>query len=480
MEAVTGDADREKVRVALSSLLAAVLLTGSKLGVGLWTNSLGILAEAAHSGLDLVAAGMTLWAVRAAGRPADPEHTYGHGKIENLSALFETLLLLITCAWIVSEAVHRLLAPGTAKVDANGWAFGVVLLSIVVDISRSRVLARAAAKHHSQALEADALHFSTDVWSSSVVLLGLVALVVAERVDLPWLVHADSVAALGVALIVIVVSFRLGRRAVNELVDAVPPELAERIRAAAWVDGVLAVTRVRVRRSGPRYFADVTVTTDGSSALERTHALADRVEEEVLHAVSPADVVVHVEPAPDGTDGVLATVRRAAARNDLGAHAIRIYQSQEATVLELHVEVSEALTLVEAHRHVTEFEDQVREALPHLGRVITHLEPAGDSTAIRSAEPVPVERILKVIDDLQRSGRLPLPVHNVHVLRDGETLSVSFHTTAHPEIPISEAHRLSELIEQELSSELPGPVRVTIHVEPSREAIESSAHDARE
>ena len=299
-------AAREKSAVALSSLVAAVLLTGGKLGVGLWTNSLGVLAEAAHSGLDLIAAAMTLWAVRASARPADRTHTYGHGKIENLSALFETLLLLATCVWIVVEAVHRLLAADSPAVDANAWAFGVVMLSIVVDISRSRALARVAARHRSQALEADALHFSTDIWSSCVVLIGLVAVVVSERLGLPWLVHADSVAALGVAALEIGVSVRLGKRAVDDLVDTVSPEVAEKIRIAACVDDVLAVTRVRVRRSGPGYFADITVTADGGARLEVAHTLADRVEQSVRRAVSSTDVVVHVEPAPDDGGDVLA------------------------------------------------------------------------------------------------------------------------------------------------------------------------------
>ncbi|HNX19814.1 MAG TPA: cation diffusion facilitator family transporter, partial [Acidobacteriota bacterium] len=186
---IAARADREKTLVAASSLAAAVLLTGTKLGVGLWTNSLGILSEAAHSALDLAAAGMTLWAVRAAARPADRRHAYGHGKFENLSALFETLLLLATCVWIFSEAIQRL-ASGGAHVQANVWAFATVLLSIGVDLSRSRALARAARRHKSQALEADALHFSTDVWSSAVVLLGLFAVVAAPGLGAPWLESA--------------------------------------------------------------------------------------------------------------------------------------------------------------------------------------------------------------------------------------------------------------------------------------------------
>jgi cation diffusion facilitator family transporter len=166
------DGAHEKRSVAISSVIAAVGLTGFKLIVGFATGSLGILAEAAHSGLDLMAAVMTFLAVRISGKPADPNHLYGHGKVENLSALFETLLLLVTCIWIIYEARHRLLFH-TIDLEVNYWSFTVMITSIVVDISRSRMLYRAARKYNSQALEADALHFSTDIWSSGVVILGL-------------------------------------------------------------------------------------------------------------------------------------------------------------------------------------------------------------------------------------------------------------------------------------------------------------------
>ena len=213
------EADREKRLVAMSSVGVAVILTGGKLAVGLMTGSLGILSEAAHSGLDLVAAVVTFLAVRASSRPADSAHSYGHGKIENLSALFETLLLLGTCAWIIYEAIERLFFKEVA-VEVSWWAFAVVLVSIALDYSRSRALLRVARKYQSQALEADALHFSTDIWSSGVVLAGLGLLLLADHTGSAWLRKADTVAALGVAGIVIWISYRLGRKTIADLLGA--------------------------------------------------------------------------------------------------------------------------------------------------------------------------------------------------------------------------------------------------------------------
>jgi len=295
---------KEKRSVALLSVLAAVGLTIFKLIVGLLTNSLGILAEAAHSGLDLVAAAMTYFAVRVSDKPADRSHNFGHGKIENLSALFETLLLLATSGWIIFEAIDRLFF-NPAKVEASIWAFVVMGISIVIDINRSKMLYKAAKKYNSQALEADALHFSTDIWSSSVVILGLVGITIARYVpNLDWMHAADSIAALVVAVIVIYVSGELGWRTVSALLDAAPKGMAENIeRATTEVKGVVNAHAVRIRPSGARWFIDMHVTMNGNITLNEAHAATEKIEKAIQASIAMADVTVHVEPAETGNAG---------------------------------------------------------------------------------------------------------------------------------------------------------------------------------
>ena len=291
------DGDREKRSVALSSVFAAVGLTSIKIVVGLATGSLGILAEAAHSGIDLVAAFMTWLAVRISGKPADSRHTYGHGKVENLSALFETILLLVTCVWIVYEAIDRLLNK-SMSVEVTFWSYAVMIVSIVVDVSRSRRLSRAAKKYNSQALEADALHFSTDVWSSAVVILGLACVSISQAFpNLGFLVEADAVAAIMVVLIVITISVRLGIRTIQALLDAAPPGMREKlISAVEGMPGVIDCHRVRLRYSGSKLFVDIHVLVDGAQSLRSAHDLTDRVEESIQSVVPDADVTVHPEP----------------------------------------------------------------------------------------------------------------------------------------------------------------------------------------
>jgi cation diffusion facilitator family transporter len=297
MSQVSSQQDREKQSAALSSLLAAIVLTVFKIVVGVLTGSVGILAEAAHSGLDLVAALMTFLAVRISGRPPDATHLYGHGKVENLSALLETLLLLATCAWIVTEALHRLQFH-VGHIEVNVWSFVVMLTSIALDASRSRLLYRVAKKFNSQALEADALHFQTDIWSSSVVIVGLIAVKIAEWFPrFAWLRAGDAIAALGVSAIVVWVSLQLGRRTVDALLDTAPAGLDGRIaEAVEAVPGVCGCHNIRIRPSGPALFIDLHVVADGALSLAQAHVLTEVIEA-AIHSVAPgADVTVHAEP----------------------------------------------------------------------------------------------------------------------------------------------------------------------------------------
>lgn len=290
-------AQKDKSSAALSSVVAAVGLTSFKIIVGILTNSLGIMAEAAHSALDLVAALMTLFAVSVSDRPADKEHNFGHGKIENLSALFEAVLLLATSAWIINEAIQRLFFK-KAVVEVSIWSFVVMGTSIIIDYTRSRILYKAARKYNSQALEADALHFSTDIWSSSVVILGLIGVSVARFIPgLTWMSEADAIAAMAVALIVIFVSAELGWRTISSLLDTAPGGMTEQIIVKVQeMKGVYDCHAVRIRPSGARWFVDLHVTMDGKRTLNEAHAMTEKIEKEVKKLLPESDVTIHVEP----------------------------------------------------------------------------------------------------------------------------------------------------------------------------------------
>lgn len=279
----------DKSKVAFASVIAAVFLTGFKLLVGIVTRSMGILSEAMHSALDLVAAVTTFFAVKAADRPADREHNWGHGKIENISALFETLLLFITCIWIIYEASKRLIT-GNTIIEVSVWSYLVVSVSIAIDFVRSRALYRAAKKHKSQALEADALHFSTDIWSSVVVLLGLIFANIGFH-------YADSIAALFVAVIVVFVSFRLGKRSIDALLDKSPDGIVNIVNSTvAEIPEVLYFHDIKIRMSGAKTYIELNIHLQPEMSLEQAHKVSEQVENKICEKISNCEVHIHQEP----------------------------------------------------------------------------------------------------------------------------------------------------------------------------------------
>ena len=280
---------KEKKSVALISVIAAILLTGLKLIIGIITGSLGILSEALHSGLDLVAAVITYFSVSVSDKPADKDHHFGHGKIENFSAFLETILLLITCGWIIYEAVSRLIS-GDTHIEVNIWSYVVIISSIIIDINRSRMLSRVAKKYNSQALEADALHFSTDIWSSSVVLLGLICANFGFY-------FADSIAALGVAIIVLVVCYKLGKRSIDVLLDKAPLETINKVELVlSSIPEVKCFSDLKVRTSGADTFIRVVIVLEDKIMLNLAHEICDNVEKEICLVIDRCDVFIHPEP----------------------------------------------------------------------------------------------------------------------------------------------------------------------------------------
>ncbi len=471
--AVDTHAEKEKRMAAGSSVAAAVFLTTLKLVVGLLTGSLGILAEAAHSALDLIAALVTFFAVRIADRPPDERYRYGYGKVENLSALIETLLLLITCVWIIYEAIQRLFFE-TVEVEATFWAFAVMLTSIVVDASRSRLLYRTARKHNSQALEADALHFSTDIWSSTVVIVGLGLVWLGARLgpEWAWLVKADAVAALVVALIVVYVSLQLGKRAVVVLLDVAPPGLAEQIAVeAAQVPGVQSLGPVRLRQAGASVFVDLVVNVERSDSLEEAHQVAEAVDARLTRLVPRGDVVVHVDPVRGTGENLSQAVSAIAARLGLRVHDVHAHEVRDRYFVDLHAEVPADLSLGEAHDRVSHLELALREELPQVRDIHSHIEPL--SAPVVPVAPLDAEegerlraRIRAVVNEVPEIDGYS----RLHIRPGPGGYDVVLHCLADPDLPVVEAHRVADQVERLLHVQIPGLKRVLVHVEPEGES----------
>jgi len=462
----TPDAMRaEKRAVAGNSVVAAVAITTLKVVVGLATGSLGILSEAAHSGLDLVAAVVTFFSVRVSDKPADADHQYGHGKVENFSAFIETGLLLLTCAWIVYEAIKRIFFH-QVDVEPSVPAFLVLFASMGVDFWRSRVLSKIATKYDSQALEADALHFSTDVWSTGVVVIGLLLVVLGRAYHVAWLRLADPIAALFVAGVVVYVSSRLARRTVDALLDAAPVGVRANIVAAvSRVDGVLEVDHVRIRRAGNRYFADLSIGLSRNVTFQRSEQVAHAVTAAVRGVLPDADVVVHSIPRPAQQENIFDRVRGVAMRHNFNVHDVSIQDLRGRLHVEQHLELDESLTLKEAHDRVTLLESEIRNEVPEISTILTHIE----------SEPATIEPGDEVVRDAKLEEKLKsivanfpevLDVHEVRVKRVRGRIYVSCHCTFSDDLPLSRVHDVQTELEIRFKQAAPQLFRVLIHPEP--------------
>lgn len=462
-----------KNRAALVSLLAACLLTAIKLVVGIYTNSLGILSEALHSGLDLLAAAMTLYAVRLSSRPADARHPYGHGKVENLSALGETVLLFVICIWVVYEGAGRLLS-GDTPVAPSIWGIIVMGISIVIDVNRVRVLKKVAKETRSQALEADALHFTTDIWSSGVVLVGLLCVQASEYLpaDSPFrsILHmADAIAALFVSGIVVVVGFRLSRRAVTMLLDGGGKEHSEALeQALAKQLPLCRVRRLRVRESGADVFMDITVEAPATLRLDAAHDVSCVIEDIAHEIVPSADITVHVEPAQEETESMLQLVRTVAAAHKLSVHNLILSEQSGGLLVFLHVEASPDMTLREAHEYVVMFEKALGKRL-NTTRIETHIEPEDRLCAPENALPFDADLhyVRAAVDSILPEFPMVSNVHDLRLTHMGGTPLVSFHCIIDGDLSLAAAHDVATDMERRLRTCAPKLDRILIHTDPS-------------
>ena len=468
---------------ALGSVGSAIILLSLKTFLAASTGSLGVLSEALHSTLDLIAAVITYLSVRVSDRPADADHTYGHGKIENFSAFLETGLLILTAAYIIWEAVQRLFFRQIA-IRPSLLAIGILGIALGIDVLRSRALGRVAREHASEALEADALHFSTDVWSTSVVILGVAMVWVGQRTGIVWLRYADPVAALGVAAVVIWVAARLGRRTAEALLDTAPAGLQERVaRAVEELEGVLRTERVRVRRAGNRHFVDVTVSIPRKASFEQVHAISDEVERRVAEII-PADVMVHMEPRAQAGEHVFDSIRAAAQRRGLAVHDLSAHQLDGHLFVEMHLEVDEHLSLREAHRQATDLEEEIRK-LPFLASrtsgedgvlVNIHIEPLGAHIATVDRSSGNLDGLARdvetFVNGLRGEFQALKDCHEVHAQRVERRIHLSCHCSMDGNLPITVIHDVTARLEDKVKERFPQIARVTIHPEPP-EARES-------
>jgi cation diffusion facilitator family transporter len=463
---ISSQASAEKRWAALVSVGVACVMTALKIAVGLLTGSLGVLSDAAHSALDLAGSALTFLSVIISDRPADWNHPYGHAKVENISAFVETGLMAASALAISAEAVDRIFFHPVA-LRYSIWPFVVMGASIVVNYWRSQQLSKVARRYGSEALEADALHFASDIWASVAVLVGLCAAWLGTVEHVTWLRYADPAAALVVSAMILVFGWKLAWRAVGALTDAVSPELhTKMLEEVRRTGGVLYIDQARVRRSGSAYFADVTLSLPRQLTFQRTEELVREATAAVQRVLPGADVVIRTVPRSTVAESLFDKVRAVAARNNVLLHDVSIEAFADGLHVEQHLEVKETMPLLEAHRFVYGLEQQIRRELPQVGSVLTHIEsePATIEAPVRIAQDRRIEQHLRDV-----AANLPevADIHEVNVDRVGERLHVTCHCTLPDAMEMRSVHESITELEQRFKLECPEVDRVLIHPEPA-------------
>jgi cation diffusion facilitator family transporter len=457
----------EKRRVALHSMLAAAAMTLLKLAAGLFSGSLGVLSDAAHSALDLAGAALTFFSVRVSDKPADEDHTYGHGKIENISSFFEAGLMAISCAWIIWEAISRIVHR-SVELRHSLWPVLVLVLSIVVDYWRSRQLSAVAKRTGSPALATDAFHFASDIWSTLAVLAGLGASWVGAHFDIPWLRYADPVAAIVVSVMILRITLQLTRETVGVLMDQIPAETRRQIVSEVeQVPGVIAVEQARVRRAGAAHFADLTLALPRRYTFEHTGELVRAATDAVHRTLPDADVVIHTVPSKGKAESIFDRVRAVAARNNVSVHELSVQSHHGRLRVEQHVELDENMSLLEAHNFVTAMEAEILRDTPEIDSVLTHIESEPATIEQPEEEVVEDRRIEVALRAAAKHFSEILDVHEITVRHAQDHIDLSCHCTLPDNLSMHRVHEVITALEDRFKIECPEVSKVMIHPEPA-------------
>ena len=450
---------KDKEKVALGSIAASGAMTLAKGVVGVMTGSLAILSEAAHSLLDFAATVMTYLAVRVSGKPADEEHHYGHGKFESVAALAETALLFLLSGIVIYEAIRRLLGQEHA-VEATIPAFVVIGASIVIDFFRARALDKVARETSSEALEADALHFSSDLWSSLGVLIGLAAVALGFK----W---ADAAAALVVAVVILIAGWRLGRRTIDTLLDTAPPGIADQVtRIARRVPGVVAIDSVRARQVGPDQFVELNISVSRTTPIDRVAAMKEAVINAVCAELPKAKISVVTEPRALDNETVMDRVMVIARNRGLAVHHVTVHAIGEKLSVSLDLEVEGSLTLAAAHDIADGLEMAITDELGADVEVETHIEPLQSDAFGHDARAARIVEVQAALSDLATEAGALCDVHDVRVRETSEGEIINFHCRVDPSKTVHDVHEKVDDLERALRRKWPAIKRVIGHAEP--------------
>jgi cation diffusion facilitator family transporter len=461
----TGNINKRKYKVARTSLFVAVFIVLLKLSASIYSGSLAVLSELFHSSTDLIASVITIISVKYSAKPPDKDHHYGHEKIESFSALVQVLILIFMCIYILYEAIARIIHPPT-NVNIDFYSFAVISLCIVLDFTRSRALRKIARETNSQALEADALHFSSDIMSSGVVIAGIALYSIAPIFD--------PIAAIIVSVIIIITTANLTKKAYESLMDKVPKGMHDDITTAILsVKGVAGIKNLRIRHSGSKTFIDAEIKIGRTKMFYETHEITDRIEESIREITGDADIIIHTEPVETEDETINDKIRIIVNSSGYRCHDIFTYKFHDKIVAELHIEISHTNDLTEAHDTITLLEEKIKNEIKVIDEVKVHIdEPSGITTEAEDVTHKSNE-IVRITENIIKDSYKVLNFHGIQVFRVQSGLRLTCNCEFEHKIPFDRVHSYVTELESKiyiiLKELYPELINVIIHAEPRKQ-----------
>jgi cation diffusion facilitator family transporter len=455
--------NKKKYKIAMSSMFAAIFIVAIKFIATYLSGSLGVMSELFHSSIDLVATIATIISVKYSSKPPDEMHNYGHEKIESFSALFQVIILVAMCAYLIYESIERII--NHVQVHISIFTFSVILICIFIDFSRSRALMKVAKETKSQALEADSLHFSSDIMSSIVVLIGMVF------TYFNLFALADPISAMAVSVIIVITTFRLTKRAFDSLMDRVPQGLREKIsKEISSMEGVEGIKNFRIRSSGSKVFIDMIILIARTKMFSTTHDIMDSVEKRIMELAPDSDIVIHSEPIETRDETINDKIRMIVNKEGFKCHDIFSHKIESDIFSELHVEISDTNDLSLAHKRISKLEDIIKKEIPVITKVNIHLDEPSEllfetiDITSKSRELIRhVEKILNEKDYIKK-------FYDIKVISSNDKLRVSLICEFEEGLTFEEVHEKVTILESKIYlyiKELyPNLSNVIIHAEP--------------
>lgn len=455
-----------KIKVAVQSMYAAIIITIIKILAAYFSGSLGVLSEVFNSGIDVFVCIVTIISIKFSSKPPDKDHNYGHEKIENFSALFQVLILFITSAYIIYEAINRLIINKDSEVNVSIWIFLALIISMLIDVYRAKALKKIAEETKSSALEADALHFTTDILSSGVVIIGLILTYFNISKS------ADTIAALIVTVIIISLGYKLSRKAIDALMDRVPAGLYDKIKyETLLIKGVEGIKSFRIRSSGSIIYIDMVIQISRLVPFSKAHDIMDNVEKKINDITTNADVIIHSEPVETKDETINDKIRMIVSDFGLKCHDIFSHKISNEIYSELHVEIDRTNDLIKAHDMISELEDKIKEEIDIIKHLKIHIdEPSEilfDTKDITEVSYKIVENVKLIISENANvvSGE------DIQIVSTNGKIRISLNCKFDHIHSLDEVHDMVTVLESKiylnLKEKYPKLSNVIIHAEPS-------------